>query len=131
MARSAPDWNGSCRTSPSKAPARVPVASINGTSSLRSCLTSNFGIFPSSPEVRRVLRKKYPKTSRKEPKMNVRISPEDIVASNRAAPTTKAMNNNVLLVLSLCCFRCERRSEIMLEPRPAGTVLILGSFSSS
>ena len=107
------------------------MASTNGTSSLRSCLTNNFGILPSSPEFRRVLRKKYPKTSRKDPKMNVSISPEDNVASNKAAPTTSAMNNKVRLVLSLCCLMCARRSEIILDPRPAGTVLILGSFSSS
>ena len=34
--------------------------------------------------------------------MNVSISPEEMVASRRAAPTTRAMNRRVLLVRSLC-----------------------------
>ena len=75
VARSAPDWNGSCLTSPSRAPDRVPVASMKGASSLRSCLIRSLGMFDSSPEVNLVLRKKYPKMSRNEPKMKVSMSP--------------------------------------------------------
>ena len=63
--------------------------------------------------------------------MNVRISPLEIVANSSAAPITKAMNSSVLFVLSFCILICALRSEIILEPRPAGTVLTLGSFSSS
>ena len=38
-----PDWNGSCLTSPRRAPAWVPVASTNGGMSPGSCPTSTFG----------------------------------------------------------------------------------------
>ena len=75
VAKSAPDWKGSCLTSPRSAPDNVPVASMKGASSLRSCLISSFGILDSSPAVNLVLRKKYPKIKRKEPNMNVSMSP--------------------------------------------------------
>ena len=48
-------------------------------------------MFASSPAVSRVLRKKYPNTRINEPKMNVRISPLEIVARSNAAPMTRAM----------------------------------------
>ena len=85
----------------------------------------------SSPAVSLVLRKKYPKTRMNEPKMNVRISPEEMVASSSAAPTTRAMKRRVLFVLSLCWRTWALRSAISLDPRPAGTVRTFGSFSSS
>ena len=40
---SPPDWNGSCLTSPRRAPACVPVASTNGGISPASWPTSTFG----------------------------------------------------------------------------------------
>ena len=40
---SPPDWNGSCLTSPRRAPAWVPVASTNGGISPRSCPTRSLG----------------------------------------------------------------------------------------
>ena len=104
---------------------------MNGGSSLRSCFTRSLGILPSSPAVSLPRRKKYPNISKNEPKIKVKISPLESVARTKAAPTIITMNNNVRLVFSLCCLIKALRSEIILEPLPAGTVLTLGSFSSS
>ncbi len=46
---SPPDWKGSCRTSPSNAPACVPVASMNGDVSLFALFTSSFGTIAFPP----------------------------------------------------------------------------------
>ena len=63
--------------------------------------------------------------------MKVRISPVEMVARRSAAPTTRAMKSRVRLVRSRCWRTCALLSAMSLEPRPAGTVLTLGSFSSS
>jgi len=47
-----PDWNGSCRTSPSSAPACAPVASRNGAVFVSPLFTSRFGIIASDPRFR-------------------------------------------------------------------------------
>ena len=63
--------------------------------------------------------------------MNVSISPLEMVANRRAAPMTRATNSRVRLVRSLCIRIWALRSERMRDPRPAGTVRTMGSFSSS
>ena len=63
--------------------------------------------------------------------MKVNISPLEIVASSSAAPITRATNSRVRFVLSLWILIWAFLSERIREPRPAGTVLTLGSFSSS
>ena len=55
----------------------------------------------SSPAVSLVLRKKYPKISRKAPKIRVMMSPVCNTARRSAAPITITTNRRVLLVLSL------------------------------
>ncbi len=126
-----PDWNGSCRTSPSKEPDSVAVASTNGGISFASCFTSSFGILLSSDAPNRPRMNMYPNMSKKPPNNSVIISPVCSVAIISKNPIAAKAISNIFCERSFCCLMASRCSLTILSPLDAGTHLTLGSFSSS